>query len=65
MNQARRVESSKLKLNEFWYPKVTRIEALEPFSKFDEVFFVYRLTDLERSQFHVQADNPGYVAIIE
>lgn len=40
-------------------------ERLEPVSKFHERIFIYRLTDFERRQLKVKADNPGVIAVIQ
>lgn len=56
---------TELKLNELWDQNFSIRKRLEPVSKFEKVFFLYRFTDLERSQLGIRFDNPGVIAVIE
>lgn len=54
-----------LKVDELRDENLSRRKAVQPVSKFGQVSFIYRLTDLERGQLKVQLDNPGIVAVVD
>ena len=64
MDFAGRRQFAELGADEIREPQFAIGEALHPFTKFGEVLFLYRLTDLERRQFQVGVNNPGVVAVV-
>lgn len=56
---------SELKADELRDVELSIRKSLHPVSKCGDVFFLYKLTDLERRELQVRPDNPGYIAVIE
>ena len=54
-----------LKLNEPSHPNLSCVKSFEPALDFCEMLGLYRLSNLERSQFKVSVDNPGVIAVVK
>lgn len=60
-----RIKPAPLEIHKFHNEQLARRKLVNPVSKFGQVQFIYRLTDVERRKFKVEFNNPGVVAIIE
>lgn len=55
---------AELFVDEIREPQFSIRQPLDPLTKFGDILFLHRLTDLERRQFQVGVNNPGVVAIV-
>ncbi len=65
MDNARGSKLTKLEANKLEDVKLSGWKSIHPATKFGQVMFLYRLTDLERRELGVQLDNPGVIAVVE
>lgn len=64
VNRRALLKKAKLESRELRHPQLSIAQSLHPVAKFGQVAFIYRLSDVERSRFNVQVDNPGIVAVV-